>query len=166
MRKAAGLPADTVIHDLRHSFASALANAGVSLFEAGRIAFLDDEPLRLPVFNSQKLPFKWDFVNPMASPSGKRTIFSTTGHWVLAAKSANQDAAWQLIQFLSSPAFANPFGSHYGWAPVRSDVDTSKGDAQVKRINNYVRKGWDGLLFSSTAIPLPHAPFRVSWRDR
>ena len=37
MRKAAGLPADTVIHDLRHSFASALANAGVPLFEIGRV---------------------------------------------------------------------------------------------------------------------------------
>jgi len=120
-------------------------DAGVALFEAGRVAFLDDEPLRLPVFNSQKLPFKWDFVNPMASPNGKRTIFSTTGHWVMASKSANQGAAWELIKFLSSPAFANPFGAHYGWAPVRSDVDTSQGNAQVKRVNQYVLKSWDGL---------------------
>ena len=119
--------------------------AGVSLFEAGRIAFLHDEPLRLPVFRSQKLPFKWDFVAPMAAPSGKRTIFSTTGHWVMAAKSPNQAAAWELIKFLSSPAFANDFGAHYGWAPVRSDVDTSKGDPQVKRINHYVLTSWDGL---------------------
>jgi multiple sugar transport system substrate-binding protein len=119
--------------------------AGVALFKAGRIGFLDDEPLRLPVFRSEKLPFKWDFVAPMAGPSGKRTIFSTTGHWVMAAKSANQDAAWELIKFLSSPAFAGPFGAHYGWAPVRSDVDTSKGDPQVKRINGYVLKSWDGL---------------------
>jgi multiple sugar transport system substrate-binding protein len=118
--------------------------AGVSLFKAGRIAFLDDEPLRLPVFRSEKLPFKWDFVNPMGA-NGKRTIFSTTGHWVMASKSANMDAAWELVKFLSSPAFANPFGAHYGWSPVRSDVDTSKGDPQVKRINNYVLKGWDGL---------------------
>ncbi len=119
--------------------------AGVSLFEAGRIAFLDDEPLRLAVFRGQKLPFKWDFVNPMGAPGGGRSIFSTTGHWVMAAKSQNQAAAWELVKFLSSPAFANGFGSHYGWAPVRSDVDTSKGDAQVKRINNYVLKGWNGL---------------------
>ena len=119
--------------------------AGVSLFEAGRIAFLDDEPLRLPVFRSQKLPFKWDFVAPMAAPNGKRSIFSTTGHWVMASKSKNQAAAWELIKFLSSPAFANPFGAHYGWAPVRSDVDTSKGDPQVKRINHYVLTSWNGL---------------------
>lgn len=36
-KRAAGLPADTVIHDLRHSFASALANAGIPLFEIGRV---------------------------------------------------------------------------------------------------------------------------------
>jgi ABC-type glycerol-3-phosphate transport system substrate-binding protein len=119
--------------------------AGVSLFEAGRIAFLDDEPLRLPVFRGQKLPFKWDFVAPMGAPGGKRSIFSTTGHWVMASKSANQGAAWELIKYLSSPAFAGPFGAHYGWAPVRSDVDTSKGDPQVKRINSYVLSSWNGL---------------------
>jgi multiple sugar transport system substrate-binding protein len=118
--------------------------AGVALFKAGRIAFLEDEPLRLAVFRSEKLPFKWDFTDPMGA-NGKRTIFSTTGHWVMAAKSPNQDAAWELVKFLSSPAFANSFGAHYGWAPVRSDVNTSKGDAQVTRINNYVLKGWDGL---------------------
>ncbi len=120
--------------------------AGVSLFKAGRIAFLQDEPLRLSVFRSEKLPFKWDFVNPIATvPGGKRTIFSTTGHWVMASKAKNKDAAWELVKYLSSPAFANEFGAHYGWAPVRRDVNTSKGDAQVKRVNAYVLKGWDGL---------------------
>ena len=118
---------------------------GVALFKAGRIGFLHDEPLRLPVFRSEKLPFKWDFVAPMAAPNGKRSIFSTTGHWVMSAKSKNQAAAWALVKFLSSPAFANEFGAHYGWAPVRSDVNTSKGDAQVERINSYVLKTWDGL---------------------
>jgi multiple sugar transport system substrate-binding protein len=118
---------------------------GIALFKAGRIGFLHDEPLRLPEFRSANLPFKWDFVAPMAAPNGKRTIFSTTGHWVMAAKSKNQGAAWELVKFLSSPAFANEFGSHYGWAPVRRDVDTAKGDPQVKRVNAYVLTGWDGL---------------------
>jgi len=117
---------------------------GVSLFKAGRIGFLHDEPLRLAVFRDEKLPFKWDFVNPMGV-GGKRTIFSTTGHWVMASKSKNKDAAWDFVKFLSSPAFANEFGAHYGWAPVRSDVNTSKGDPQVQRINRYVLTGWDGL---------------------
>ncbi len=124
--------------------------AGVSLFKAGRIGFLHDEPLRLAVFRGEKLPFKWDFINPVGF-SGKRTIFSTTGHWVMASKSKNQGAAWELVKFLSSPAFANGFGQHYGWAPVRSDVNTSKdpatgkNDKQVERINKYVLDSWDGL---------------------
>jgi integrase len=36
-KQEAGLPADLRVHDLRHSFASALANAGVELFEIGRV---------------------------------------------------------------------------------------------------------------------------------
>jgi multiple sugar transport system substrate-binding protein len=118
--------------------------AGVSLFKAGRIAFLHDEPLRITSFRQEDLPFKWDFINPVGA-AGRRTIFSTTGHWVMASKSENKDAAWDLVKFLSSPAFANEFGAHYGWAPVRSDVNTSKGDKQVQRVNRYVLTGWDGL---------------------
>ncbi len=63
----------------------------------------------------------------------------------MASKGKNKDAAWELTKYLSSPAFANEFGAHYGWAPVRSDVNTSKGDPQVKRVNAYVLKGWNGL---------------------
>ena len=34
---AAGLPDHIVVHSLRHSFASALANSGIPLFEIGRV---------------------------------------------------------------------------------------------------------------------------------
>jgi multiple sugar transport system substrate-binding protein len=124
--------------------------AGQALFKAGRIGFLHDEPSQMTVYRTEKVPFKWDFVNPMGA-AGKRTIFSTTGHWVMASKSQNKDAAWEFIKFLSSNAFAGPFGQHYGWAPVRSDVNTSKdpatgkSDAQVQRVNRYVLASWDGL---------------------
>ena len=117
----------------------------MALFKGGRIAFLHDEPSRVSAFRAEKLPFKWDFVEPMGAPGGKRTIFSTTGHWVMAAKSKNKAAAWELVKFLASNAFAGPFGQHYGWAPVRSDVDTAGGDKQVARVNKYVLEGWDGL---------------------
>jgi len=36
-KKAAGLPMDLRIHDLRHSLASALANAGTPLYEIGAV---------------------------------------------------------------------------------------------------------------------------------
>ena len=37
VKRAAGLPDHIVNHSLRHSFASALANSGVALFEIGRV---------------------------------------------------------------------------------------------------------------------------------
>ena len=37
MKRAAGLPPDLRVHDLRHSFASALANAGTPLNEIGTV---------------------------------------------------------------------------------------------------------------------------------
>jgi integrase len=36
-KTAAGLPDHIVVHSLRHSFASALANSGIPLFEIGRV---------------------------------------------------------------------------------------------------------------------------------
>jgi integrase len=36
-KREAGLPEDLRVHDLRHSFASTLANAGIELFEIGRV---------------------------------------------------------------------------------------------------------------------------------
>jgi integrase len=36
-KRAAGLPMDPRIHDLRHSLASALANAGTPLYEIGAV---------------------------------------------------------------------------------------------------------------------------------
>ena len=112
--------------------------AGVSLFKAGRIGFLHDEPLRLAVFRDEKLPFKWDFINPVGVGS-KRTIFSTTGHWVMASKGKNKDAAWDFVKFLSSPAFANGVrpALRLGARPQRRQHEqgpaTGKNDAQVQR---------------------------------
>jgi multiple sugar transport system substrate-binding protein len=119
-------------------------DAALALFTGGRLAMVQDEPLRLPVFRDQKLPFAWDFINPVGS-AGKRTIFSTSGTWVMAAKGKNKGAAWELVKYLSSPAFASEFGNHYGWAPVRKDVNTAGGDKQVARVNKYVLTSWDGL---------------------
>ena len=84
----------------------------------------------------------------------------------MASKGKNRDAAWELVKFLSSPAFANEFGAHYGWAPVRSDVNTSKGDAQVKRVNKYVLEGWDGLPTGPKMAQLTTSTARRSRQPR
>ena len=71
--------------------------AGVSLFKAGRIAFLHDEPLRITSFRQDEAPVQVGLRQP-GGLGGKRTIFSTTGHWVMASKGKNKDAAWELRQ--------------------------------------------------------------------
>ena len=70
------------------------------------------------------------------------------------------------MKFLSSPAFANEFGAHYGWAPVRSDVNTAKGDPQVQRVNRYVLSGWDGLPTGPKMAQLTMSTVRRSRRRR
>jgi multiple sugar transport system substrate-binding protein len=117
---------------------------GVSLFKGGRVGFLLDEPLRVAVFQKEKLPFQWDIAAPVGAPGGRRTEFSTTGHWVVAQKSAHRDAAWALVKFLSTAGFSKAFNSHYGFVPVRNDVDVSKGNPLLKK-NLTFAKSWDGL---------------------
>jgi multiple sugar transport system substrate-binding protein len=117
---------------------------GVSLFKGGRVGFLLDEPLRVAVFQKEKLPFQWDIAAPVGAPGGRRTEFSTTGHWVVAQKSSHRDAAWALVKFLSTAGFSKAFNSHYGFVPVRNDVDVSKGNPLLKK-NLTFAKSWDGL---------------------
>jgi len=118
---------------------------GVSLFKAGRIGFLLDEPLRVTVFEPEKLPFAWDIAMPVGAPGGKRTEFSTTGHWVMASKSKNKEAAWAWIKFISTAPFSKAYNLHYAFVPVRNDVDVSKGDVYIKKNLKYALCCWDGL---------------------
>ncbi len=118
---------------------------GVSLFKAGRIGFLLDEPLRVTVFETEKLPFAWDIAMPVGAPGGKRTEFSTTGHWVMASKSKNKEAAWAWIKFISTAPFSKAYNLHYAFVPVRNDVDVSKGDVYIKKNLKYALCCWDGL---------------------
>jgi multiple sugar transport system substrate-binding protein len=119
-------------------------DGGIALFTGGRLAFLLDEPLQIPVFQGQKLSFDWDFVMPVGTPQ-KRTVFSTTGHWVMAAKSKNQAAAWALIQYLSSPTFSKPFNEHYGFIPTRNDVDITEGSPLLKKNFGFALCCWEGM---------------------
>jgi ABC-type glycerol-3-phosphate transport system substrate-binding protein len=119
--------------------------AGVALFKGGRIAMLLDEPLRIGVFQDEGLPFKWDIMMPVGAPGGRRTEFSTTGHWVMAAKSQNKEAAWELIKFLSTAPFSKTYNTTYAFIPARDDVDVSKGNPLLAKNSKYALCCWDGL---------------------
>jgi multiple sugar transport system substrate-binding protein len=116
-----------------------------ALFAAQRIAFMIDEPSMIQPFEQEKLPFEWDFVMPVGAPGGRRTVFGTNGHWVMASRSKQKEAAWALIKFLSSARFSREYNLEYAFIPVRDDVDMSDGDPLVAKNMRYASCCWQGL---------------------
>ncbi len=120
--------------------------AGISLFKGGKLALLLDEPLRVAVFEEEGLPFNWDIVQPVGAPDGTRTMFSTTGHWSIAAGSDNPEAAWELTKFLSSAEFMTGYNEVYGWITPRDDITTFLGNEKLQRNLQWIQDSWDGLV--------------------
>lgn len=119
---------------------------GIELFKSGKLGLLLDEPLRVVPFQDEGLPFEWDIELPVGAPGGGRTTFSTTGHWVMAAKSKNKEAAWELIKFLSDSPFSLEYNTEYGFIPARDDVDVSGGDPLLAKNLEFAQTAWDGLV--------------------
>lgn len=119
---------------------------GIELFKAGKLAFLLDEPLRVTVFEDEGLPFDWDIFQPVGAPEGIQTQFSTTGHWVIAEKSQNKEAAWELVKFLGTADFSKAYNELYGFVPARDDVDVTGGNPKLAKNFEWAMTTWDGLV--------------------
>ena len=119
---------------------------GISLFKGGQLAILLDEPLRVTAFEEEGLPFNWDIAPPVGHPDGTQTMFSTTGHWSVAAESSNPEAAWELAKFLSSAEFMTAYNEVYGWISPRDDITTFLGNEKLQRNLEWVLASWDGLV--------------------
>ena len=119
---------------------------GISLFKGGQLAFLLDEPLRVTAFEEEGLGFEWDIAPPVGAPDGTQTMFSTTGHWSVAAESANPEAAWELAKFLSSSEFLTDYNEVYGWIASRDDVNTFADNDKLARNFQWTLDSWDGLV--------------------
>ena len=119
---------------------------GISLFKGGQLAILLDEPLRVTAFEEEGLPFEWDIAPPVGAPDGTRTMFSTTGHWSVAAETDHPEAAWELAKFLSSADFLIAYNEVYGWISPRDDVDTFGDNEKLARNFQWVLDSWDGLV--------------------
>ena len=117
----------------------------IELFRAGKLAFLLDEPLRIAVFEEEGLPFEWDIAQPVGN-NGNVSQFSTTGHWTISAQSENQEAAWELVKFLSTPEFSSTYNQRYAFVPARDDVDVSGGNEMLARNFEWAMTTWDGLV--------------------
>ncbi len=119
---------------------------GISLFKGGQLAMLLDEPLRVTAFEDEGLPFNWDIAPPVGAPDGTQTMFSTTGHWSVAAESSNPEAAWELAKFLSSAEFMTAYNEVYGWISPRDDITTFLGNDKLQRNLEWTLASWDGLV--------------------
>lgn len=119
---------------------------GISLFKGGQLAMLLDEPLRVTAFEDEGLPFNWDIAPPVGAPDGTQTMFSTTGHWSVAAETDHPEAAWELAKFLSSADFMTAYNEVYGWISPRDDITTFLGNEKLQRNLEWVLASWDGLV--------------------
>ena len=116
----------------------------IELFKAGKLAFLLDEPLRVAVFEEEGLPFEWDVAQPVGN-NGNISQFATSGFWAISEKSQEQEAAWELVKFLSSADFSKTYNERYAFVPVRDDVDWSCFNEKLARNNEWAQTTWDGL---------------------
>ena len=120
--------------------------AALSLFKAGKLAMMVEEPSRVIPLEAEGLPFNWTIVQPVGAAGGEQTQFSTTGYYAVAAKSKEQDAAWALTKYLVGTDFATSFNNHYGFVGTRSDVDSSGGNKLLQDNFGWAMTTWDGLL--------------------
>lgn len=147
VRQATQFGADLICtHGVQPPIGQYNREEGISLFKGGQLAMLLDEPLRVTAFEDEGLPFNWDIAPPVGAPDGTQTMFSTTGHWSVAAESSNPDAAWELAKFLSSAEFMTAYNEVYGWISPRDDITTFLGNEKLQRNLEWVLASWDGLV--------------------
>jgi multiple sugar transport system substrate-binding protein len=120
--------------------------AALSLWKAGKLAFVYEEPSRVIPLETEGLSFDWTIVQPVGATGGKQTQFSTTGYYAVAAKSKQQEAAWELVQYLVGTEFASAFNNHYGFVAARDDIDSTGGNAHLQNNFEWAMTTWDGLL--------------------
>ena len=147
VRQATQFGADLICtHEVQPPIGQYNREEGISLFKGGQLAFLLDEPLRVTAFEEEGLPFDWDIAPPVGAPDGTQTMFSTTGHWSVAAESDHPEAAWELAKFLSSAEFMTAYNEVYGWISPRDDITTFLGNEKLQRNLEWVLASWDGLV--------------------
>ena len=147
VRQATQFGADLICaHGVQPPIGQYNREEGISLFKGGQLAMLLDEPLRVTAFEDEGLPFDWDIAPPVGAPDGTQTMFSTTGHWSVAAESSNPEAAWELVKFLSSAEFMTGYNEVYGWITPRDDITTFLGNEKLQRNLQWIQDSWDGLV--------------------
>jgi ABC-type glycerol-3-phosphate transport system substrate-binding protein len=135
-----------LVHKIQPPLGTYDREGGVALFKQGKLAVLLDEPSRVVPFEEEGLPFQWDIDLPVGAPGGDRTVFSTTGHWVIHSRSKIKEAAWELVKYMSTAEYSSAYNTRYGFVPARDDADASGGNEKLARNQEWAATVWDGLV--------------------
>jgi multiple sugar transport system substrate-binding protein len=94
-----------------------------ALFLAGRVAMIDDESWKAPVWyaGKDKAPFNWDVALAPPGASGKQTAMGNFGYATISEKSPNKDAAWEFVKWWTSADVINKYAARVGLQTVRVD---------------------------------------------
>jgi multiple sugar transport system substrate-binding protein len=98
-------------------------NGSRALFEAGRIAILHDEYPQAVVWEVDKpLPFGLDVAQaPATTEGGTQSTMGNFGYATVSEKSANKEAAWEVVKWWTSADVINPYAAQIGLQTVRID---------------------------------------------
>ena len=92
----------------------------VQAFTSGVTAFILQDPDVIPVFTDSMEEGTWATTFMPVGPSGKAAINAGGAGWGITSHSANKEAAWKLIEYLSSVDMNTQFSKAYGTVPIHS----------------------------------------------
>lgn len=92
----------------------------VQAFTSGVTAFLLQDPDVIQVLTEKMEEGTWATAPMPLGPSGKALIAAGGAGWGIAAHSEHKEAAWKLIEFLSSEPRNTQFSKDFGMVPIHS----------------------------------------------
>ncbi len=132
-------------------------NEIVAGFYSGTCAFLDQDPDALIAVAERMAPEDFAVIPMPVGPAGK--AFPTIGYagWSVFNSTANPDAAWNLVAYLSSPESNATWSKRVGVIPIHQGAD------QDPYYQTEQFKGWFEELNSDSYIPTIMPTYLEQW---
>jgi multiple sugar transport system substrate-binding protein len=118
---------------LSPAFKDIKATGHDTLFKAGKVAMINEGSWNIGTFS--KLDFPVGFALLPKGPTGRHSMFNGLADSIWKG-SKNQDAAWQLVKYLSSPACENEVGKAGVVFPaIKTGVDNALATYKTRNID-------------------------------
>ncbi len=111
-------------------------NGSKALFEAGRIAILHDEYPQAVVWEVDKpVSFGLGVAQaPATTEGGKQSTMGNFGYATVSEKSANKEAAWELVKWWTSADVINAYAAQIGLQTVRIDSSPDYSSSLLQKV--------------------------------